>query len=1090
MRMRTLLYFLGAGALVLGAWGLLPASEQADYSPRSAEKSTQSDYLGAAEIYRMMRGNLETGEVNPQDYVKMREAVRKYSEKQAMEKDSSPIEWVEMGPDNVGGRTRAILILDEDNVIAGGVSGGLWRTTNGGNSWTQITSFPNFNVGSICRAGNGDIYVGTGSQFDFAGGGGQSGFIGQGVYRSVDGGNTWTVVPDTDPGTLGLGDWTATDALETDPLNPNRVWVGGNAGFGYIEGDNVVMNDASGLPSQSCNDIHIAHDGSYMLVSMGSGRVYRSTDNTHSDFIELFGNGDGELPQSGLGRSRVYVVPQNPEHAYALFATSAGFFGGLYYSNDNGFTWSNIWPAGNPEVTPLPRGQGIYDLCVGASPNNPEIAYVGGIEFWRSGPNYQAELAALPFDSPGLDNDMHVDIHEIIYSDNGTMWVGTDGGLYKSTTNGEPYIETNRGFNVTQYYGIDYDPAGGVAGGTQDNGTHWIPNDGSLLSDLSAIDLSGGDGFDCAIPDVTEADERVAFTTSQYGVLNRLTEGGAGGSIYDDEIIDLIGDDGEIGSFYTVMRLYEDTDDEVSERYVVLVNPYEETITDSTFALETNNLNLPFFYTLPEGVELRYWDELVRPERTLDEPLTEDPDYFWLEPQDLTAEIQDCDTTFTQVGEEEVIDEITPIDSCFYFEPLDSTICITVGFDTTFVTEPIFDIDIDCTTQYFYASDTLFDVSERLKVQDPYTTMLTIGFTGSQGVWMTRDGLDFNQQPNWWRLGTAPGGGGTKAIEYVVGDHEEAGDVMFVSGWNGNVWRISGLSNLWTDEDYVDILDNDTGELTDDDDDDGVPDGDGYLDVLDWDLVYNTGAPVTGISVDPNDPNHVVITLGGYGGSGNKVLETFSALDEDLSTGDWDAIWIDDNVLDGMPCYDVVIESTDVTGQTIVVGTEFGAWVTNDGGDTWVMSNLGMQTANDIFAAPIFDLKQQWRGIEPYINPQNSGVIYAGTHGRGIFRSEEFFFVNVEETEEMESAVNDLLVYPNPITNGFAQFELNLATSTDVLVSVYNMQGQRLKMINKDNLAQGQHILQLDATDLSNGNYILTVKMGETTKSARFIVMK
>lgn len=1090
MRMRTLLYVLGAGILVLSAWGVLSGGEQnAEYGPRSSEKA-ESDYLGAAEIYRMLRGNVETGEVEPQDYVKMRNAVRKYAEKTANQKDSEPIDWIEMGPDNVGGRTRAILILDENNLMAGGVSGGLWRTTNQGDTWTQITTFPNCNVGSICQAGNGDIYVGTGSRFDGAGGAGQSGFIGQGVYRSINGGETWTVVPDTDAGVLGLGDWTATDALEMDPNNPNRVWVGSNAGFGYIEGDNVVIGEAGGLPSQAVDDIHIAHDGSYMLVAMQGGRVYRSTDNTFSNFTEEFGNGDGELPQSGLGRARVYVVPQNPNHAYVLYATGAGFFGGVYHSGDFGQTWENIWPSGNPEVTPLPRSQGIYDLTIAASPFEPEIAYVGGIEFWRSGPNYQAELAALPFDSPGLDIDMHVDVHEIVYSPEGVMWVGTDGGLYKSLNNGDTYIETNRGFNVTQYYGIDYDPAGGVIGGTQDNGTHWIPNDGSLLSDLSAVDLTGGDGFDCAVPDVTEAQEQVALTTSQYGVLFRVTSSGGTSFIYDDEVNDLIGDDGEVGPFYTVNRLYEDTDDGVSERYVILVNPYEETITDSTFILETNNLNLAFEYTLPEGVELRYWVELIRPERITEEPLTEDPDYFWLDPQELTSEIEECDTTFTQVGEEEVIDEIIPVDSCFYFEPLDSTICITVGFDTTFVMEPIFDIDIDCTTQYFYASDTLFNIAERVKIQDPYTTMFTMGFIGSQGVWMTRDALDFNQQPNWWRLGTAPGGGGTKAIEYVVGDHPEAGDVMFLSGWNGQVWRVSGLTNLWTDEDYVDTLNNATGEPTFDSDGDGIPDGDGYLDVLDWDLVFNTGAPVTGISVDPNDPNHVVISIGGYGGN-SKVRETFNALDEDLTSGDWNSIWLNDPVLDGMPVYDVVVDVTDESGQTIVAGTEFGAWITNDGGDTWTISNLGMATAFDNYACPIFDLKQQWRGIDRWIEPTNSGVIYAGTHGRGIFRSEASGFVNVEENDDDSGLSSDnLLVYPNPVSTGFARFDLDLTTTTDVLITVFNMNGQRIKQINKDNLARGKQVIELDLNDLSNGTYLLNVQAGASSETARFVVLK
>jgi len=172
---------------------------------------------------------------------------------------------------------------------------------------------------------------------------------------------------------------------------------------------------------------------------------------------------------------------------------------------------------------------------------------------------------------------------------------------------------------------------------------------------LSSFQISGGDGFDCAISQVTDAVTGIVFTTSQYGVLYRFSEDGAGGQFYDADLIDAVGDDGEIGSFYTCMRLYEDTEDDRSRQSILLVNPYTETVTDSTFQMETAAQNLPFEWTLGDNTDgengisidtLRYWDELVRPAVTLDEPLTEDVLYFWLDPQDLTETIITCDTTF------------------------------------------------------------------------------------------------------------------------------------------------------------------------------------------------------------------------------------------------------------------------------------------------------------------------------------------------------------------------------------------------------------------------------------------------------------
>lgn len=1070
--MRTLLYISGLGLAVVIGLALTNSNDAvADFSPRKS-KDLKADAAGAAEVQRMLRGNIETGEVNDQDYIRLRNAVAKYTGSTIYNKDSEPISWVEMGPDNVGGRTRAILVVTESEIFTGGVSGGLWRSTNGGNNWTQIHGFPNCMVASIAQAGNGEIYVGTGSMFDGAGGSGGSGFLGRGVYRSTDGGVNWSIIPDTDPGLLGSGDWTAVDAIEADPLRPNRVYVGSNAGFGFIEGETYTAV-SGGLPSQSCQDINIATDGSYMLVAMGSARVYRSTDNNFNNFEPEFGgnNDPGSLPQSGVGRARVVIAPENPSHAYALYATTGGNFGGVFYSSDQGQTWSNIWPAGIAQATPLPRNQGIYDLAIGVSPSNPLIAFVGGIEFWRVGPSYQAELAALPFTLASLPQTMHVDIHEIIFSPEGVMWVGNDGGIYRSNDNGQTYIPSNRGYNVTQYYGIDYTPGLGVIGGTQDNGSHYIPNDGSLLSDLSAFDITGGDGFDCAVPQVTDDSRQIAFTTSQYGVLYRVSSDGASSFIYDDRIIALQNADGEIGQFYSVIRLFEDTEDELSQRFVTLVNPTETTLTDTTLRVETANLDLPLDYTLSNGEELRFWPMLIRPELTLSEPLTEDPNYYWLDPQELTELILECDTTETVVGEIEVIDTITPIDTCVYIEVIDDIMCFNIGADTTYVMEDVIEIDINCDTSYFYAADTLYDVREQILVQDPYTVMLTVGFSGSLGVWMTRDPLNFSVQPHWFRLGNAPGGGGTKAIEYAVGDHEAAGDVMFVSGWNGALWRVSGLRNLQVPGDDADL------------------DNNGFADALTWTQIASAGAAITGIAVDPNDPNHVVITVGGYGIDANgKVRETFNAL---AASPSWSNMWFASNhELARMPIYDAVIDVNDTNGSTVVVGTEYGAWITNDGGDTWAMSNEGMSTGADVFACPIFDLKQQWRGNSRWSYPLNSGAIYAGTHGRGIFRADAFTFVNVEENPEFENDGPQLTVYPNPVTSSVTQVKLDLTSTTDVRFSIYSISGRFVQDLPLRKYAEGSHVVTLNTADLANGNYILAAEIGGELKTARFIVMK
>ena len=83
-------------------------------------------------------------------------------------------------------------------------------------------------------------------------------------------------------------------------------------------------------------------------------------------------------------------------------------------------------------------------------------------------------------------------------------------------------------------------------------------------------------------------------------------------------------------------------------------------------------------------------------------------------------------------------------------------VTIDLGSDTIWMDEVVYTIVEECDTMIFHPGDTLYEEAGRLKVQDPYNTMFTIGFNGSNGVWMTRQALNFNTQPEWINLGNAP----------------------------------------------------------------------------------------------------------------------------------------------------------------------------------------------------------------------------------------------------------------------------------------------------------------------------------------------
>jgi hypothetical protein len=168
------------------------------FVPRSTD-AKNSSYYESLKFMKALRGNIESGEFQNSDFLEMQEVVNRYNVSRVADR-SINLGWWEMGPDNVGGRTRAILAVDDQTIFAGSVSGGLFKSTNGANEWTRVESLDVFGkamcISAIERTEDGTIYVGTGSAFESnIDATGSSGFVGVGLYRSTDLGASWEIVP-------------------------------------------------------------------------------------------------------------------------------------------------------------------------------------------------------------------------------------------------------------------------------------------------------------------------------------------------------------------------------------------------------------------------------------------------------------------------------------------------------------------------------------------------------------------------------------------------------------------------------------------------------------------------------------------------------------------------------------------------------------------------------------------------------------------------------------------------------------------------------------------------------------------------------
>lgn len=1069
--------FLLASAVVCAVGSIFYLSQPdqvADFSPRG--NSVSQDAAGAAEVLRKLRANVETGQVEATDVLKMKKAyktIAKYAPK------TVEMSWEQMGPNNIGGRTRAILAVDNNLIYAGSVSGGLWRSTDAGNNWEMIESFPGVPVSCIARTGDGTIFVGTGTSYDGGTGEGQSGFVGTGLYMSDDGEN-WDIVPGTLPTFLSNGaDWSYIDELAADPNNPNKLWIAFNDGLAHYNTATSELYDPgdegplSGLSNSGCGDLQISRDGSLMLVAAGT-RVYRSLDGGDTWSSISSGTDQTLLPQSSVGRIELAISPSDPDYAYALMAGTFGDLRGAFYSTDKGASWSQGWPGGIAEIDLFGSNrQGRYDNIITVDPNDPTRCLAGGVTLWEFGSDAQPEQIAFNFNFFGAGLYVHSDIHEFEWAPNGDLYIGTDGGIHKSTDGGQTFFTANRNYITTQFYGITYTPAGGAAGGTQDNGTWFVPFDGSLNDMQNGTEISGGDGFDCEISQVTEAPFGVIFSTSQNGVLYRFSEDGAGGSIYDEDILAIADADGDIGPFYTTIALYENTEDENSQQFIEVVNPFGQTVTSTpespvVLSLTSINQSIPFNYTLPFGESLEFYDTIARPAFESPSLVTEDLNYFWIGAQALDSARNICQYDSTLLSIEQTIVGYEYQDTTVFFENvvIINGVEITVLDSSTFVIDSIplyeldyiYDVVATCDSVYYYGADTLFNRPEHILVQDQYTSMLTIGFTGDQGVWLTRQGLNFNTSfADWWKIIPNLGSGQqTKALEFSAdGNH------LFVSTWQGRLYRVSGLNQLWANSEEQNDVD---------------------LSVLTVTQIFNTsGDAITGVASDPNDADHLVITIGGYGGN-QKVRASVNATSASPTfTSIWNPPTYNGNELFGLPVYDAVIDVTN--SDLIIVGTEFGMLATDDHGDTWTLVNNG-----DMDPTPVFDVRQQWKDWARFQYPSNRGVVYAGAHGRGLFRSSDI--VSVKEPQGGAFDLKEqLLVYPNP-ANSIVQADINLKSSSDVRIEVYSITGKLVYSNVSNKLSSGTHTLRIPVSNLSVGNYVVRIEANGLNETAKFVISR
>lgn len=429
--------------------------------------------------------------------------------------------WTEAGPTNVPGRISAIAVHPSDlnTAYVGAAAGGVFKTTDHGASWTPIfDAVGTYSIGAIAIHPNNPniIYVGTGEAT-----GAIDDYEGTGMYKSIDGGATWTHI--------GLDSIALIGKIAIDPLRPETLFV---AGMGRIFGRNTGANFTTyrGLyrstnggatwtkqlyidDATGCIDVALYGDEVYASMWSFDGSttdaLYRSVNNGVTFDIL---SGTGGLPSNANGVDRIGISIDPVTNTFWVVQDSAnGKFHSVYRSR-NGTTWTHT---NDGALSGVFSNFGWYFGQIRAVPGDSTIAYVLGVSLYRT-TNYGASWS-------DVTGTTHVDHHALVavprvggYD----LWGGCDGGVNFSSNQGSSWT-TYQNMHNTQFYAMTIDPNNPlhILGGTQDNGTNRTPNGGTGNWEH----ILGGDGFYVV---VDYSNSNIIYAESQNGAIAKSTDGG------------------------------------------------------------------------------------------------------------------------------------------------------------------------------------------------------------------------------------------------------------------------------------------------------------------------------------------------------------------------------------------------------------------------------------------------------------------------------------------------------------------------------------------------------------------------------------
>ena len=477
--------------------------------------------------------------------------------------------FVNRGPSNLGGRTRAIVVDYSDNtgntIIAGGVTGGVFRTTNGGTSWTRVS--PNndiHSVSAIVQDPNNALiwYYGTG---EASGSGSLNGspYYGRGIWQSLDGGLTWAQFTGTNS-TQEAFDSTF-DYIYNLAIDPTTGYlyaaVVGQV-LVHITGTWYNVQAAAGCCSTTQETDVAITTGGQIYIAIGdiegtdANRGVWTTNSVFTAPTKISGVGSF----NPTGRTILAIAPSNQNKIYVLFEnglktdlsyTSPQIEADLWMWTLTAAPATGTWTdysskmpdesgsAGSYGNDPFAVQNG-YNLIVSVKPDDENFVVIGGVNAYKISDittattftkigGYKFPTNYAIYDEGGTEH--HPDIHALVFNpfNNNILFSGTDGGIHKTddVTDGTvDWTSLNNNYQTQQFYHVAIDPQSSsdyVIGGLQDNGTNVGGITGGESNSTTQTKVWSGDGVAVGIS--RDVPTGLEFVGSQNGQIVRRSKG-------------------------------------------------------------------------------------------------------------------------------------------------------------------------------------------------------------------------------------------------------------------------------------------------------------------------------------------------------------------------------------------------------------------------------------------------------------------------------------------------------------------------------------------------------------------------------------